>query len=128
MIVGIGVDLVKIERFRAWQKDRRLIGRFFHADECAAYDALCAALGDAPEKFLAGRFACKEAFGKALGTGMRGLNLSDICVLNGESGKPEMRLFSTAKNALEKSGARRVHVSISHDGEYALAFVVPETD
>jgi holo-[acyl-carrier protein] synthase len=124
MVAGIGVDIVKIGRFRAWQKDRGLIGRFFHADECAACGASALEAG----KFLAGRFACKEAFGKALGTGMRGLRLSDIRVLNGESGRPEISLFSTAKAALEKSGARRVHVSLAHDGEYAVAFVVHETD
>jgi holo-[acyl-carrier protein] synthase len=127
MIAGIGVDIAAVGRFRAWQKNRRLIERFFHADECAAYNALCAAQGEAAlGQFLAGRFAAKEAFGKALGTGMRGLNLADICVLNNELGKPEMKLFGGAAHKLEKSGARRVHVSLSHDGDYAIAFVVLE--
>ncbi|GMO46904.1 MAG: holo-ACP synthase [Treponemataceae bacterium] len=125
MIAGIGVDIAAAGRFSAWQKNRRLIERFFHADECAA---LYAARDDiALRQFLAGRFAAKEAFGKALGTGMRGLNLADICVLNNELGKPEMRLFYGAASRLAQSGARRVHISLSHDGDYAIAFVVLES-
>jgi holo-[acyl-carrier protein] synthase len=124
LIAGIGTDIVAVERFSAWQKDARLIQRFFHADECAAFKALT---GERAREYLAGRFAAKEAFGKALGTGLRGLRLSDICVTNDENGKPVMSLLGSAAAHLQKSGAARVLVSISHGGGFAIAFVVLET-
>ena len=123
MIVGIGTDIVAVERFCAWQTDERLIARFFHADECRAFKA-CA--GERAREYLAGRFAAKEAFAKALGTGLRGLRLSDICVTNDERGKPVMSLFGSAAASVQKTGAARVFVSISHGGGFALAFVVLE--
>jgi holo-[acyl-carrier protein] synthase len=124
VIAGIGADIVAVERFSAWQKDARLVERFFHADECAAFKTF---LPERAREFLAGRFAAKEAFCKALGTGMRGLKLSDICVASDENGKPVMRLFHSAAFLAKKNGTSRVFVSLSHDGGYALAFVVLET-
>jgi holo-[acyl-carrier protein] synthase len=131
MITGIGTDIVFVERFDAWVKDASIVKRFFHADECAVFESIAGRSSGhsfkAASLFLAGRFAAKEAFSKALGTGIRGFRLSDIRVLNDSLGKPVMTLYGGAASLLAKMGAGRVHVSLSHDGGYALAFVALET-
>ena len=76
--------------------------------------------------FVAGRFAAKEAFGKALGTGLKGISLKDIRVTTARSGKPELSLGGTAEKALRNSGGRRVHLSLTHDGALAIAQVIIE--
>ena len=75
---------------------------------------------------LAARFAAKEAFVKALGTGFVGINLKDICVHNEPSGKPVLKLNNTAEEKFVQSGAAFVHLSISHEREYTVAMVVLE--
>jgi holo-[acyl-carrier protein] synthase len=75
---------------------------------------------------LAARFAAKEAFGKALGTGLSGIVLKDIMVVNNYNGKPELSVSGTALAALEKAGADRVHVSLTHERDTAIAVVILE--
>jgi holo-[acyl-carrier protein] synthase len=75
---------------------------------------------------LAARFAAKEAFGKALGTGLAGIVLKDIMVVNQHNGRPEVQVFNTALGALQKSGADRVHISLTHERDNAIAMVVLE--
>jgi holo-[acyl-carrier protein] synthase len=75
---------------------------------------------------LGARFAAKEAFGKALGTGLSGFELKDICVVEDGFGKPALTVYGSALRLLKKNGADTIPVSLSHDGEYALAFVVLE--
>ena len=75
---------------------------------------------------LSARFAAKEAFGKALGTGLAEISLKDIMVVNRENGKPELTLFGTAHQAFEKSEANRIHISLSHERENAIAMIVLE--
>ena len=77
---------------------------------------------------LAARFAAKEAFGKALGTGLRGIVLKDIMVKNNHNGQPEILVSGTALLALENSGARKIHVSLTHEKDYAIAMVVLENE
>ncbi|MCL2609084.1 MAG: holo-ACP synthase [Treponema sp.] len=123
MIIGIGLDLVKAARMGRWP-ETGLLMRYF--DEAEARAVLGRGSGAALS--LAGRFAAKEAFGKALGTGLVGIALRDIRVKDGPCGRPELCLAGTAKKALEKSGANGIHLSISHEGEYAAAMVVLEKD
>ena len=75
---------------------------------------------------LAARFAAKEAFGKALGSGLAGLSLRDMAVMNNPLGKPEMRLIGSAEAALQQIGGTRVFISLSHEKQAVLAMCVIE--
>lgn len=126
MIYGIGIDIVKVERLEKWLSEKNaqnLVERFFHKTEleAALANRKSAALR------LAARFAAKEAFGKALGTGLKGIKLKDICVKTSHNGKPELLLFGTAQVAMEKVGVKKVFVSLSHEREVAIGIVVLET-
>ena len=75
----------------------------------------------------AARFAVKEAFSKALGTGISGFNLQDVFITNDKDGKPKIHIQNNAKNILEnRCGECNVMVSLSHEKEFAIAFVVIE--
>ena len=121
-ITGIGIDIVRIQRLKRWLATPGLLERFFHPQELEA--SLSRGKGDAYS--LAARFAAKEAFGKALGTGLAGIVLKDIIVINRNNGRPEIEVINTALGALENSGANRVHLSLTHEHEYAAAMVVLE--
>ncbi|MDR2370751.1 MAG: holo-ACP synthase [Treponema sp.] len=122
MIVGIGVDVVHVDRFARWHTIPGLPERYFHPDELSS----ALSRGKGMDLSLAARFAAKEAFGKALGTGLVGIVLKDIRVVNNHNGRPEITLFGTARKALAKSGASRVHVSLTHERDNAIAMVVLE--
>lgn len=125
-IVGIGTDIVRISRLEH-ALDRfgePFARRILSASEMGQYESAFR-----PANFLAKRFAAKEAAAKALGTGFRhGLRLRDIAVQNDASGKPEL-VF--AGSAVQLARARRVdgcHLSLSDDGDYAVAFVTVTAD
>jgi len=122
MITGVGIDVVRVKRMEHWRSDAKLLERYFHPEEIAT--ALSRENGAAMA--LAARFAAKEAFGKALGTGFSNIILKDIMVINKNNGKPEIFVFGSAKNALENSGANRVHVSLTHERDNAIAMIVLE--
>jgi len=123
VIAGIGVDMVDARRMKGWLESPGLLERYFHGDEIAYALAKGAGAGLS----LAARFAAKEAFAKALGTGLAGIALRDIVVLNNERGKPDIKVCGTALAALEGSGANRAHLSITHERDSAVAVVVLET-
>ncbi len=122
MILGIGVDVVHVTRIRHWESVPGLVERFFHPEEIA--DARSRGAGESLS--LAARFAAKEAFGKALGTGLAGMRLGDIQVVNNTNGRPDMVLHGSALARLGAIGAARVHVSLTHEGENAIAIAVIE--
>ncbi|MDR2019400.1 MAG: holo-ACP synthase [Treponema sp.] len=124
MIKGIGVDMVRIPRLDRWRNKPGLMERYFCREELAALETK----GQGKAASLAARFAAKEAFGKALGTGLAGIALKDIMVINRSGGKPDLKLCGSAERALRKSGAGRVHISLTHEGDYAIAMVVLEGD
>lgn len=115
------MDIVQIDRFIPWTENQDLMKRFFSEGELQ-----CLENRVDMAQALAVRFAAKEAFGKALGTGLRNLVLKDIQVQQDELGKPHLGLSGSAKKALQESGATVVHVSLSHDGNYGIAYVVLE--
>lgn len=124
MIVGLGIDVVHVRRLERWKAIPGLLDRFFHPEELrTALDR-----GAAASLSLAARFAAKEAFGKALGTGLAGIVLKDIKVANHHNGRPEMVLYGSALAALARSGAQRVHLSMTHERDNAIAVVVLEVD
>ena len=122
MIIGIGVDISKVSRFEKWVKDEKMIPRFFNAAEinnCRSIQSAC--------EHYAARFAAKEAFGKALGVGLAGYDMKDIYIVNDEKGRPELKVENKAKDLLEsKCENPIIHVSLSHEKEYATTFVVIE--
>ena len=122
MIVGLGIDIVHVDRMRHWLGKPALMSRFFHPAEIEAVRQR----GESAALTLAARFAAKEAFGKALGTGLAGMKLKDIQVVNNFNGKPDMMLFGDALAALHRSGGRHVHLSLTHERENAVAVVVIE--
>jgi holo-[acyl-carrier protein] synthase len=78
--------------------------------------------------FLAKRFAAKEAMAKALGTGFRnGLHLRQIIVSNDELGKPSIECVAHAERLIKELGIGHMHVSLSDERDYAVAFVVLES-
>jgi holo-[acyl-carrier protein] synthase len=122
MIIGIGIDVVHVHRLERWQAIPGLLERYFHPEELAAVRNR----GRGAVLSLAARFAAKEAFGKALGTGLSGIVLKDIMVLNQHNGRPEIRVLGTAQAALRRSGTERVHVSLTHERDNAVALVMLE--
>ena len=124
MIVGIGIDVVYVHRLERWRTIPGLLERYFHPRELSA----SLARGSAASLSLAARFAAKEALGKALGTGLAGIVLRDILVVNRHNGRPEIEVFGTAALALERSGATKIHLSLTHERENAIAMVVLENE
>jgi holo-[acyl-carrier protein] synthase len=107
---------------KRWRGIPGLLERYFHPEELSA----ALGKGNGADLSLAARFAAKEAFGKALGTGLAGIVLKDIMVISNSNGKPEIHVVNTALEALEKNGANRVHLSLTHEKDYAAAMVVLE--
>ena len=82
-----------------------------------------------PDEFIAGRWAAKEAFSKALGTGMCAeCAFVEIEVLTDERGKPFINLYAATAETAKRLGITRIHVSISHERELATAFVILEAE
>ncbi len=121
MITGIGVDLVDVARIdNALNKGDAFRDKVFSEKEIA----YCTSQGITS---FAGRFAAKEAFLKAIGTGWRGnIHLNEIEILNDEMGKPGIQLLGTTREELAKFSSGTIHLSISHTASAATAFVVIE--
>jgi holo-[acyl-carrier protein] synthase len=116
-IVGIGVDVVDLARFeRALERTPRLRERLFADVEWAGL----------PVRSLAGRFAAKEAFIKALGA-TDGLSWHDMQVVTDKAGNPDLMVSGRAAEIVAERGIASLHVSLSHDAGVAIAFVVAES-
>ena len=122
MIKGIGIDAVQITRMEKWAGNQFLLERFFDQREIE----IIKERGKGMIRTLASHFAAKEAFAKALGTGLAGIALRDIMILNHGDERPTLYLEGTALKAMKAAGAKKSHVSLTHDGGMALAFVVLE--
>ena len=122
MIVGIGIDVVQISRLEKWTGNPEMLERFFDPRELS----IIRERGKAMLSSLAARFAAKEAFGKALGTGLEGIALTDIMVLNRADERPSLYLEGSALKAMKAAGAGQAHISLSHDGGIAIASVILE--
>jgi holo-[acyl-carrier protein] synthase len=124
MVIGIGVDIVEIRRIsQALQGSRSMAGRVFTQKEIE----YCAQRRTQFEHY-AGRFAAKEAALKALGTGWQGgIRWTDVEVAAEKSGRPDLILHGKARQLFEKSGAKRILLTITHSKEYAVAVVILES-
>lgn len=124
MILGIGTDLVEIVRI-AQALDRwgeRFATKILVDHELDRFRA-----HRKPAAYLAKRFAAKEAFSKAVGTGIRHpVNWHNVSVANHPSGKPYLRFSSALDELLVRRGVRGVHLSITDELSVASAFVILE--
>lgn len=127
MIFGIGTDIAKVSRFEKWVLNPKMIERFFCECEISPFTGknlnhLC--------EHYAARFAAKEAFSKALGTGFIGLELKDFGIKNNSDGKPEFDFGKKTKDYIDKVIGKnwKVHISLSHEKDFAIAFSVIEVE
>ena len=118
-VVGIGTDIIEIERF---QKDGKPLGERFML-RCFTKLEQENLKNRCPEA-AAGYFAAKEAVAKALGTGFIGFRPSAIEIHHNKIGKPEVTLYSDAAKAAENAGITKVEISISHCKTLAIAMAV----
>ena len=124
MILGIGTDIAHIHRLEAalGRRGARFAERLLGPRELER-------LGQAPRPaaYLAKRFAAKEAFVKALGTGLRqGMRWTDIEVVNDALGRPSLVLSGKARELANAAGVSGIHLSLSDEQDLAVAFVVLE--
>ena len=127
MIYGIGTDIVSIKRIEEslLKFGDRFVQRILNVAEVAEY-AQYTGSGQ-PERFLAKRFAVKEAFSKAFGTGIGAeVSLHDVAVSHDAMGKPMIEASPELAKRLAASGVSAMHVSISDEAEFAIAYVVLE--
>ena len=121
-IFGIGTDIVHIERIKKSLKNRNFIKRVFNAKEIKK----CSKISN-NKNCYAKRFAAKEAFSKALGTGIsNGINLNEIIILNKKSGLPYISITGQTKKIIKKKfkGKKsKFSLSLSDEKNYAVAFV-----
>lgn len=127
MIFGIGTDISDVRRFEKWVKEPDFFLRFFNQNE--QFEGNPEKNIGAACRHYAARFAAKEAFAKALGTGFTGLKLNDFYVAKTEEGKPFFKFGEeTLKILKAKAGEKfNVQLSISHEKDYAVAFVIIES-
>lgn len=113
MVLGVGIDIVENRRFS--DKEEKFLSRIFTEKEIS----LSPRVGK--EAYYASRFASKEAFVKALGTGFTSLSPLDIEIAEDETGRPYVVMNEKVSGVLDSSSA---HLSISHEKEYSVAMVV----
>ena len=122
MIIGIGTDIIEVERIKnsIEKYGERFLNRIYSKTEQDYSNGF----NENKHQHFAARFAVKEAFSKAIGTGItQGFKFSEISLHNEPIGKPVIDLSGSLA---EKWGAYIHHVTISHTAEYAVAFVVIE--
>jgi len=124
MIFGIGNDIAVVERFQRFLDDGNtaILKRLFSEAE----QLTCEKRKSAASCYAA-RFAAKEAFLKALGTGLRnGITWHDMEIVNNDMGKPSLLLSGKAAEIFKSRGLTASHLSLSHDGGHAVAIVILE--
>ena len=124
MIYGVGTDIVNIERIqKVILKNREgFIKRVLTEHEQALFSNKADSAA-----FCAKRFAAKEAFSKALGTGIgRVVSFQDLTIRNNDNGKPHFIPSEKLRLYLLEKGVKQAHLSISDESQYAVAFVVLE--
>ena len=121
-IFGIGTDIVSIDRIKKSIKNKRFLSRVYNTKEISKCKKLIKS-----DHCFAKRFAAKEAFSKALGTGIsNGISLNEIIVKNNISGKPYFNFEGDTKRLLKKKFKNKeikTSLSLSDENKYAVAFV-----
>ena len=121
--IGIGVDIIKNKRIHSSIKNKNFINRTF-----GKYEISMSKKFTDKTNYYSKRFAAKEAFVKALGTGFRdGLNFKDIQIVNNKLGKPYYLINSKIKSLIKKKKKVKsfdLFLSISDEKEYSVAFTI----
>ena len=123
MILGTGIDAVSIDRMKKLQG--RVLQKMFHPEELARWQELENAHEDVRAQFLASRFAVKEAYAKARGTGFSPVVVpNEIITRKEEDGRPYIALCGTT---LDNAPKAVVHLTITHEQPLAIAMVILES-
>ena len=121
-ILGIGVDIIDNKRIKESIKSKNFIRRIYTSKELELSEKTKNKVA-----FFSKRFAAKEAFSKALGTGFtKGVSFNEIIVLNEKNGKPYIKLLDRTKTIVKKRIKKRnykISLSLSDEKNYAVAFV-----
>lgn len=121
VILGIGTDIIKVARIeKAIQRTEKFLFNAFTEEEICYFEQRKLNI-----ETIAGFFAAKESVSKALGTGFRGFGLKDIEVYTNKLGKPEVNLSQKVIEIIKKESIK-IHLSISHTEDNAIAFVIIE--
>jgi holo-[acyl-carrier protein] synthase len=122
LIYGIGTDIVEISRIKdILDNNIKFLDKVFNKNEIEYLKSR-----NLRPEYVAGRFAAKEAVAKAMGTGFRGFDVKDIEIESTVLGKPIVVLKGKAKLLIQKQGEYKIHLSISHGLESAIAYVILE--
>lgn len=123
MIAGLGTDIIEVSRVKEQLlKDEGFVNNIFTSSEIE----YCESKKNKAENFAA-RYAAKEAFFKALGTGWRyGMTFKEIEIINDELGKPEIIVSGKVKEFINKTKVINIHVSLSHLKDIVNAIVILE--
>ncbi len=124
MIFGVGIDIIEVNRIEKSLKSDSFKNRVFTSKEIN----YCENRSGSFQSYAA-RFAAKEAFFKALGSGWRdGMAWTEIEIINNELGKPEFTFYGKTKSILNEKKITKSHVSLSHIKETATAYVLLEQE
>lgn len=123
MIIGIGTDIVEVERFVKHIENGidHFSKRFFTVGELNEIKGK-----KHPQESMAGKYAAKEAVAKAFGTGLTYFKFQDIEILRDEGGKPYVNLHGKGMELAQQLGIKRINLSISHTKNNAIAFCIIE--
>ena len=121
MIIGLGTDIIEIERVRRAVAKKNFRDNVFTQNE----QTYCESRGKNSAASYAARFAAKEAFFKALGTGIV-TRLTDVEVINDARGAPKIFLHGKAAAFAQAAGVEKIFVSVSHSRDFATAVCVLE--
>lgn len=121
MLIGNGIDLIEIDRIKKAMENPRFLAEYFTEGERAYF---------AKKRFssavVAANFAGKEAFSKALGTGVSGFSLNEVGILRDSAGKPYIELTGAAERLCRERGISRLFISLTHSKTHAAAQVLAE--
>lgn len=116
---SVGLDLIEIKRVQKAMERSRFCKEILGGEEYRQLESR-----GFPPQSVAASFSAKEAFSKAIGTGVRGFSLAEVELLRQKDGKPYLLLHQRAKAAAEKAGFEAFSVSVTHTKEYAAAVVL----
>lgn len=122
MIIGVGCDIIEIERIRKAIGRTSFVKRVFSCEEIN----YCNNRRKQAAASYAARFAVKEAVLKAFGTGFRQGSLTEITLVNDSLGKPSVKLSGYHAQLAKSLNVKKIHVSVSHSCDNAMAYIVME--
>ena len=120
-LYGIGTDIVSVDRIKKLQKNKTFLEKIFSKEEVSKCSRLINSIN-----CYAKRFAAKEAFAKALGTGISyGINFNEIIVMNEKNGRPFIKITGKTMKIIKKRFKKKIVIalSLSDEKKYAIAFV-----